>query len=227
MDREAFRDLQLLTEISSRDSVTQRRLAKQYRLALGLTNYLMRRLVKKGYVKIVNLERRRLRYLITPKGVAEKARLTYEYLECSLYLYRQLRALLHRSLSIIITSGRNATVLYGSGEVAEIALLLLQQQGIEVVAVVDEPANRGARLLHHPVRALADLGELTFDWIVVASLKEPTRHVQCLRACGVSAEKIITIADDGCVTETLTRVNPEATMREDDSVLATGAPEIQ
>src|SRR3990167_1327823 len=115
MDLEAYRDLKLLTEISSGDSVTQRRLAKQYQLALGLTNYLMRRLVKKGYVKIVNLERRRLRYLLTPKGVAEKARLTYEYLECSLYLYRQLRVLLSRALAIVIASGHKATVLYGSG----------------------------------------------------------------------------------------------------------------
>ena len=88
-----------MTDISSGSSVTQRHLAKKHGLALGLTNLLLRRLVKKGYVKIVNLQRNRLGYLLTPTGLTEKVRLTYEYIEYSLYFYRQIRAFLTHALA--------------------------------------------------------------------------------------------------------------------------------
>lgn len=76
MNTDSYRELRVLTDVSSDGFVTQRRLAKRYGLALGLTNLLIRRLVRKGYIKIVNLQRNRIRYLITPTGLMEKARLT-------------------------------------------------------------------------------------------------------------------------------------------------------
>jgi len=128
MDPHAYRDLRLLTELSSQDGVTQRSLARTQGMALGLTNLLIRRLAKKGYVKIISLQRNRLRYLITPRGLAEKARLTYEYLEYSLYFYRQIRTFLTQALSRIDPSGRNDVLLYGTGEVAEIAFVMQSRQ---------------------------------------------------------------------------------------------------
>ncbi len=197
MDLDSYRDLQLLTEISSSDSVTQRRLAKRYRLALGLTNFLMRRLVKKGYVKIVNLERKRLRYLITPKGLAEKARLTYDYLEYSLYFYRQIRTLLARALTVIVESGRKETVLYGTSEVAEVAFLMMQQHGVRIVAVVDDASDSQTFFMDQRVRHPQELARCTFDWVVVAVLKDADRVLQDLRRYGVAEKQIIALPDHG------------------------------
>lgn len=197
MNTDAYRDLQLLTEISSSDSVTQRSLAKRHRLALGLTNFLLRRLVKKGYVKVVNLQRNRLRYLITPQGFAEKARLTYEYLDYSLYFYRQIRALMGRALSLITQSGRMQTVLYGTGEVAEAAFLMMQRHNIPVMAVIGDESDAPPAFLGQPVRPLQDLAKLSFDWVVVASLKDPDTATQRLRRAGVPAERILAVPDGG------------------------------
>ena len=195
MDLDAYRELKLLTEITSSDSVTQRRLAHKYRLALGLTNFLLRRLVKKGYVKLVNLERNRLRYLITPTGLAEKTRLTYEYLECSLALYRQMRTLLTRTLSVILQSGSRAIVLYGTGEVAEIVFGMLQQRGLAITAVVDESPD-GAAFMHQPVQPLSALAGLAFDRVVIASFKDHRKIIQQLCRAGVPVERIITISEE-------------------------------
>ncbi len=196
MDPHAYRDLRLLTELSSQDGVTQRSLARTQGMALGLTNLLIRRLAKKGYVKIISLQRNRLRYLITPRGLAEKARLTYEYLEYSLYFYRQIRTFLTQALSRIDPSGRNDVLLYGTGEVAEIAFVMLQQGGFRVVAIVDGHAGAGVRFLNEPVRALSELGRLTFDRVVVASIRDRRAIVQDLMARGVAREKIIAIPDE-------------------------------
>lgn len=194
MDVDDYRQLRLLTEISSGEWVTQRHLAKKYGLALGLTNFLIRRLVKKGYIKIVNLKRRRLRYLITPKGMAEKARLTYEYLDYSLALYRHLRTFLTQTLSVILESKRTKTALCGTGELAEIALLALQERGLHVVAMVsDEASNGKTSFMGHPVLSFTALSSLAFDWIVLSTFKDHQRIIQQLCRAGIPKEKILTI----------------------------------
>src|SRR5712672_2042575 len=80
MDIEAHRDLKLLEAVEQDSRVTQRSLATKLGIALGLTNIYLRRLVRKGYIKCVNVQSNRISYLITPRGIAEKARLTYEFL---------------------------------------------------------------------------------------------------------------------------------------------------
>src|SRR5262249_51175482 len=79
MDIEAQRQLQLLEAVQEDSRVTQRGLATKLGIALGLTNIYLKRLVRKGYIKCVNVQSNRLTYLITPRGIAEKARLTYEF----------------------------------------------------------------------------------------------------------------------------------------------------
>ncbi len=192
---DAHRDFRLLTEISSEVSVTQRQLARKFGLALGLTNFLIHRLIRKGYVKVINLERNRLRYLLTPKGVAAKARLTYQYLEYSLHLYRATRTFVAQVLSAIMESGRTRTVLVGTGEVAEIAFLILQQHGVRVVAVMEESLDGRRLFMNQPVRTLEELPRLSYDWIVIASFKDSRVILQRLAAWGVPKERIVRIPD--------------------------------
>ena len=91
MDIEAHRDLKLLEAVEADSRVTQRGLATRLGIALGLTNVYLRRLARKGYIKCVNVQSNRISYLITPRGIAEKARLTYEFMDYSLHLYREVR----------------------------------------------------------------------------------------------------------------------------------------
>jgi predicted transcriptional regulator len=196
MNVDAYRELQLLTEISTSASVTQRRLAKKHGLALGLTNFLIRRLVKKGHVKIVNLERKRLRYLITPKGIAEKARLTYEYVEYSLHLYRQIRTLVTRTISTMAASEGTAVVLYGTGEIAEIAFLLMQQRGLRVVGVVDASRSDQSLFMSHAVTPPETLARLSFDRVLIASFKNHEQIIQQLCRWGVPEQKIVRISEE-------------------------------
>lgn len=193
MNSDAYRDWQLLNDIGSNGAVTQRHLAKKQGLALGLTNLLIRRLVKKGYIKIIGLRRNRLQYLLTPKGFSEQARLTYEFLEYSLYFYRHIRTFLTQAVAEVRQAGCHRVVLCGTGEVAEIAFLVLQQQGMDVVAVVDRYVNGGTFFMHHPVRSLAELPTLTFDRAVVASWRDRDAMAQELSNWGVPPEKLIVI----------------------------------
>src|ERR1051326_9061362 len=135
MDQASQHEFRILTEIASKDGVTQRTLAKDLGIALGLRNLYTRRLVRKGFVKIAGVHPHRLRYLLTPQGIAEESRLTYEYLQYSLWLYKQTRGKLAETLAPLVNAGEKRYALYGVGEPAELAYLTLRQFGLDPVGV--------------------------------------------------------------------------------------------
>src|SRR3989338_9709640 len=128
----SYRDMSLLQEVTQTPSTTQRELSKRLGVALGLTNLMLRRLVKKGYIKISGTKRSRIRYLITPEGILEKSRLTVEFFQYSLQLYRQVRQAWHQQLAIVGERGARRILLYGTGELAEIAFLTIREMGLQL-----------------------------------------------------------------------------------------------
>src|SRR5919198_4503074 len=115
MDIEDRRDLRLLEAVEEDSRVTQRGLATKLGIALGLTNLYLKRLVRKGYIKCVNVQSNRISYLITPRGIAEKARLTYEFIDYSLHLYGEVRQHLRTMLHECAVSGRRGGGFWGGG----------------------------------------------------------------------------------------------------------------
>jgi DNA-binding MarR family transcriptional regulator len=135
--------LGLLTSIERDSRVTQRKLAGDLGIALGLANSYLRRCVRKGLVKMSQVPLNRYAYYLTPQGFAEKSRLTAEYLAVSFDFFRRARgdcALLLRQCS---TRGWRRVALYGAGDLAEIAVLSAGETAIEVACVID--ASRAGR----------------------------------------------------------------------------------
>ena len=114
MDLEDRRNLQALEAIAEDAHITQRTLAGQLGMALGLTNLYLKRLVRKGYVKAVNVQSNRLRYLLTPTGIAEKTRLTFEFMEYSLFLYGQVRQHLRTVLQSAVHENKQRIAVCGN-----------------------------------------------------------------------------------------------------------------
>jgi DNA-binding MarR family transcriptional regulator len=192
MDREAQRDLAILNEIEGSTAVTQRGLAKKLGIALGLTNLYLKRLARKGYIKVTTIPRQRVKYLLTPKGISEKTRLTYEYMQYSFSLFRQSRHFLRERFAALAEAGRKRVVFVGVGEAAELADLTLRELGLELVAVADD-AGAGTRFLGREVVPLEALRELDFDQAVLTSFDRPAPLAGRLRALGIPEEKIFTI----------------------------------
>lgn len=128
------RDLRILEHIERDPNVTQATLAAHLGVAVGSVNWYLKRLINKGYIKVKRLQRKRLRYLITPKGVAEKARLTYEYMSFSLRVYRDLRAEAQQLLDEVQAAGFNEVRIDGDGDAAEICRLTCLERGIKVAS---------------------------------------------------------------------------------------------
>jgi len=182
----------LLDEVTQRPHATQRELSKRIGVALGLTNLMLRRLVKKGYIKISGTKRSRIRYLITPKGILEKSRLTYEFIQYSLQLYSRVRHSLREQLDLVARQGDRRMLIYGTGELAEMAFLTIQEIGLEFVGVtVESPIQE--RFLGHPVRPISAMAFESYDRIIVTRLPWDAAEIDRLVALGIPADRIISL----------------------------------
>jgi DNA-binding MarR family transcriptional regulator len=191
MDVEARRDLTVLDAIAQNQHITQRSLAVKLGIALGLTNIYLKRLIHKGYIKCINVQSNRLLYLITPQGIAEKSRLSYEFMDYSLQLYRGVRHHLSEMLRPCRDGGAQRIAVYGIGEAAELAYLSLKEQGLEPVAIFN--IESGGTFLGMPVRGIDECGLVAFDRLIVATLDKPDPVVKQLLCLGIPADKLLTL----------------------------------
>src|SRR5579872_5717924 len=187
MDIEARRELKLLEAVEEDSRITQSSLANRLGIALGLTNIYLKRLVRKGYVKCVNVRSNRISYLITPRGITEKARLTYEFMDYSLHLYSEVRNQLRGALRECAAADSRVAI-YGRGEAAELAYLSLKESGLEPVAIFD--LDGGEDFLGMPVRPLKEHEAFVYDLMIVATLESSGQQIAALIRDGVPKEKL-------------------------------------
>ena len=185
------RDLRLLDEVARDGTVSQRSLAKSLGVALGLTNLYVKRLVRKGYIKITTIPHHRIKYLLTPRGMAEESRLTYLYMQYSLSYYRDIRDRLKYRLADLSKAGGKRVVIYGTGELAELAYLALREMNMTLVGFVD--GKQQEIFLSYPVWPLDTLANWDFDALLIADLGEREKIQARILREGVPKAKIITL----------------------------------
>ncbi len=130
-------DLEILTHIEENPDTTQANIATQLGVAVGSVNWYIKRLVNKGYIKATRMQRRRLRYLLTPSGIAEKARLTKKFMQASLHWYRITREASKNFIDEIKQAGYDTVCLQGDGDLAEIIYLTCLEAQITVKEEID------------------------------------------------------------------------------------------
>jgi DNA-binding MarR family transcriptional regulator len=127
------RELILLEQIEHNPDVTQASLASQLGVAVGTVNWHLKRLIDKGYVKVKRAQRRKLRYIITPEGIALRARLTVNYIETSMRLYRRTRQRVRELLAEAQQAGYQQVSITGDGDIADICRLTCLEQGMAIL----------------------------------------------------------------------------------------------
>lgn len=132
-------DLALLETIERDPDVNQSSIASQLDVAVGTVNWHLKRLIDKGYIKIKRANRKKLRYIITPEGIALRARLTVDYIEQQFLLYRNTRQHVKEHIERIRAAGFDRVALQGEGDVADICRLTCLEQGVAVVSDAGGP----------------------------------------------------------------------------------------
>lgn len=183
--------LELLTAVEGDEALSQRGLAERLGVALGLTNSLIKRCVKKGYLKVRQAPARRFAYYLTPRGFSEKSRLTAEFLSSSLDFYRHARAEYAEVFEYCKVRGWNRVALAGSGELAEIAILTSLEAGVTLQAVIDSRTNMDTLLGVPIVRSIDDVADGAVPEVIVLSATEDPQLVFDRLAATFGAARII------------------------------------
>ena len=179
-----------MEEVSRNEGITtQRELASSLNISLGLVNAFIKRIVRKGYFKVTTIPGRRVRYLFTPKGLAEKSRLTAEYFRYSLAYYGEIRHRMNGLAVELEEKGVKKVALIGTGELAELFCLSMQESGIGISQVISIN-NDKHEFLGYSVEAMADLRADSFDVVCVMALDGNEQMLDQIEKLGIPESKI-------------------------------------
>ncbi len=125
-------EYQVLNHLQENEITTQRKISSNTGLSLGAVNLLLKKMTRKGLIKVENLNSRTMRYILTPHGMQEKARLTYHYMQQS---YRQILKI-NQALDDLISEQLPAlyghpVILFGpADEISEILTQYLSEHSL-------------------------------------------------------------------------------------------------
>ncbi len=135
-------DLTILEHIEKEPDTTQATLAEAVGVAVGTINWHLKRLIAKGYIKVKRAERKKLKYIITPEGIALRARLTLDYIQNSFNMYRLVRERVLAALTELKAKDIHEVRIEGEGDVAEVCRLTCMEQNIIICTDHNAPVLR-------------------------------------------------------------------------------------
>jgi DNA-binding MarR family transcriptional regulator len=166
MKQQEINTLKLIESIEKNPKQTQRDLARELNISLGLVNSFTKRLINKGFFKIRTIPKNRIKYILTPEGVCEKTKLTYQYILYSLNFYKKTRAMIKSIFDQLSVKGKKRVFFIGANELTEIALISLEDSKLELAGVIDDDmaGNQfmGGMIMHHSL-----LKDTTCDDVVI------------------------------------------------------------
>ncbi len=195
-DGEAVITLGLLNAVEENSALTQRSVASDLGIALGLANAYLKRCVRKGLIKVSTAPANRYAYYLTPKGFSEKSRLTARYLSISFNFFRNAREQCSAVFGECADQGRRRVLLAGAGDMSEIATLCAADLGLELIGIFDPDSELAEMAGLAVFTALEDSGQ--YDAVVITDLREPQkmfdRLIKSMPAERVLAPRMLNIS---------------------------------
>jgi DNA-binding MarR family transcriptional regulator len=192
MDKQDLHMLRLMGELARDGGSSQRELSQRLNISVGLVNTFLKRLVGKGYFKVKTLPRNRLKYFLTPEGLARKTRLTTEYLRYSINFYRDIKQLLLSKFNEMDGHHMRRVLFIGAGEVAELAYLYLQLTRLELAGMIDDE-KKGKHFFGYVIKGAENISDMEWDMILLTRLDNTEEIIQKLAQAGVGPDRIATL----------------------------------
>ncbi len=192
---ERMLDLRVLEEIEQNPKVSQRELSNKFGIALGVTNACIKRMARRGWIRLKGFPPRRIAYYLTPKGFAEKSKLMLHFFSYNIQHYAEMKKVISRRLVEMEEEGIRRIAFYGVSDEMEIAYITLQGSEIKLVGIIDDnETGNGRTLFGHKVIGLNEARNLAVDAILITSLKEQPLVVKNLaKQTGLNSVKVFTI----------------------------------
>jgi DNA-binding Lrp family transcriptional regulator len=188
-----IKTLLLLEAIEKDENQSQRELSKKLDISLGQANKFIKELSVQEILKSVSFKKGKFKYIITTKGEKEKIRLARRYLSHSIRYYKDVKRRLAKVFSLLERSQRRDLVLFGAGEICEIACILIREDGCFSFTVVDDE-KVGSRICGKTIRQESEINDLACDAIVIMQLEKQEVSRKKLLSYGIPPGKIFCIS---------------------------------
>jgi DNA-binding MarR family transcriptional regulator len=189
-----MRDLRLLEELERNPIVSQRELSHKFGIALGLTNACLKRMARKGWIRIRGLNHRKIGYYLTPKGFTEKAKLSFHLISYIVQHYSELKKIISQRLLEMQADGLQRIAFYGVSDEMEVAYVTLQGVNLKLVGIVEDDEKMTSRIIFgYEIEPVSRVQELKPDGILITSLTENEQKRERLK--GIFKQNSICIKD--------------------------------
>src|SRR4030042_2716158 len=179
---EGLRDLRLLEELERNPIISQRELSHKFGIALGVTNACLKRMARKGWIRIRGFDHRRIGYYLTPKGFVEKSKLTFNLVSGIVQHYSELKQVIGERLLEMQREGIKRIVFYGVSDEMEVAYVTLQGVNLKLVGIVEDDEKMKPRIIFgYEIEPVSRVQELKPDCILITSLSENEKKKETLK----------------------------------------------
>lgn len=121
-------ELDILRIVEDNPTISQRKISEKTGISLGQVNFLIKKCVKKGLIKIEGQTAKSIKYNITPKGISEKAELTTQYIKLSYAAIIKLTEAMREIEARYLEQGKEIYVVGDEDELMQIARLALRPE---------------------------------------------------------------------------------------------------
>jgi DNA-binding MarR family transcriptional regulator len=189
-----MRELNLLQELEKNPVVSQRELSHKFGIALGVTNACLKRMAKRGWIRITSLDHRKIGYYLTPKGFAEKAKLSLRLISWTVQHYAALKDIIGKKFLEMQNDGIERVVFYGVSDEMEIAYITLQGVNLKLVGIVeDDEKFKPQTIFGYELEPVSRIQELKPHGVLITSSEEWDRKKERLKT--ILDEKQVYITD--------------------------------
>ena len=165
IDKNNLYELEILKQVEQSSKLNNRMAAVKLGCSVKLAHVILKRMVTKGLLNVNKLNSRNWEYFLTPTGISEKAKLTYEFLQFSMTFYHEARKKSSQVFKDLADVGKTKIGFIGVGELAEIAFLGIKEWNLELVEVYNSIS--GSKFFGIPVLNYNDIMETKADALVV------------------------------------------------------------
>ncbi len=166
-----IRELEILERLENNGHLTQRDLSKEVGIALGLVNHLLKKMVNKGWIKIKNIDAKKIRYLITPEGAKEKSSLLYKRVDSTIHFYLEAKKVIKDKVIHLKNEGIEDVSIYGINHISEVLFIVLKELDLKLSSVVDEK-KEGKEWFGYTVMGIDQFVESNTSVLILASFDE-------------------------------------------------------
>jgi DNA-binding MarR family transcriptional regulator len=177
-----MKELSLLQELEKNPIISQRELSNKFGIALGVTNACLKRMVRRGWIRIMSLNHHKIGYFLTPKGFAEKTKLTLHLISWTVQHYSKLKDIIGIKLLEMQNQGVKRIVFYGVSDEMEIAFVTLQGLNLKLVGIVeDEEKIERKEVFGFELCNVNQIGVLNPDAVLITSFTDQEEKKEKLK----------------------------------------------